>query len=85
MGRRREAELDQPGAIERLNRKGVTVKHMIEQYLAEIEKVRPLGKTKKATLNAIAEFYKACQKIVGKFSRTTRRRSPRPRRRCASF
>jgi len=53
--RKREAELDEPGAIERANRKGVTVKEMIEQYLAEMEKARPLGKTKRATLNAIAE------------------------------
>jgi hypothetical protein len=52
--RRREADLDQPGAIERANRKGVTVEDMIKQYLAEMEKVRPLGKTKEATLNAIA-------------------------------
>lgn len=52
--RRREAELDQPGAIERANRKGVTVQDMIKQYLDEMEKVRPLGKTKAATLNAIA-------------------------------
>lgn len=53
--RRREADLDQPGAIERANRKGVTVKEMIERYLLEMEKARPLGKTKRATLNAIAE------------------------------
>lgn len=52
--RRREAELDQPGAIERANRKGVTVQDMIMQYLDEMEKVRPLGKTKEATLKAIA-------------------------------
>lgn len=52
--RRREAELDQPGAIERANSKGVTVQNMIKQYLDEMEKVRPLGKTKEATLNAIA-------------------------------
>ncbi|CAI8961702.1 tyrosine-type recombinase/integrase [Pseudomonas sp. IT-P176] len=53
--RRREAELDQPGAIERANRKGVTVKEIIAQYLMEMERARPLGKTKRATLNAIAE------------------------------
>ncbi|CAI8791478.1 Tyr recombinase domain-containing protein [Pseudomonas sp. IT-P171] len=52
--RRREADLDQPGAIERANRKGITVQDMIKQYLDEMEKVRPLGKTKDATLNAIA-------------------------------
>lgn len=51
--KRRETELAQPGAIERANRKGVTIKKMIEQYLDEYEKIRPLGKTKSATLNAI--------------------------------
>jgi hypothetical protein len=56
-GRRRETELDQPGAIERANRKGVTLKEMIERYLDEMEKSRPLGKTKRATLLAIAEGY----------------------------
>ena len=55
--RRRETELDQPGAIERANRKGVTLKEMIERYLDEMEKVRPLGKTKRATLLAIAGSY----------------------------
>lgn len=55
--RKREAELDQPGAIERANRKGVTVKEMIDQYLIEMEKVRPLGKTKLGTLKAVKESY----------------------------
>jgi len=55
--RKREAELDQPGAIERANRKGATVKEMIDRYLDEMEKVRPLGKTKLATLKAISESY----------------------------
>ena len=55
--RKREAELDQPGAIERANRKGATVKEMIDRYLVEMEKVRPLGKTKLATLKAIGESY----------------------------
>ncbi|NWD50788.1 tyrosine-type recombinase/integrase [Pseudomonas gingeri] len=53
--RKRGAELDEPGAIERANRKGVTIKDMITRYLDEMEKARPLGKTKRATLNAIAE------------------------------
>jgi hypothetical protein len=53
--RKRGAELDEPGAIERANRKGVTVSDMITRYLDEMEKARPLGKTKKATLNAISE------------------------------
>jgi integrase len=55
--RKREAELDQPGAIERANRQGATVKEMIDRYLVEMEKVRPLGKTKLATLKAISESY----------------------------
>ncbi len=55
--RKREAELDQPGAIERANREGATVKEMIERYVLEMEKARALGKTKLATLKAISESY----------------------------
>lgn len=55
--RKRESELDEPGAIERASRKGATAKEMIEQYLREVEKARPLGKTKKATLTAIGASY----------------------------
>ena len=55
--RKREAELDQPGAIERANREGATVKDMIERYVLEMEKARALGKTKLATLKAISESY----------------------------
>ncbi|MFJ3375498.1 site-specific integrase [Pseudomonas sp. NPDC086112] len=55
--KRRETELAEPGGIERANRKGVTVKKMIEQYLEEYEKIRPLGKTKNATLNAIKDTW----------------------------
>ena len=60
--RKREAELDQPGAIERANRVGTTVKEMIERYMLEMEKARALGKTKLATLKAISESY------LGQFS-----------------
>lgn len=55
--RKREAELHEPGAIEKANRKGATVKEMIDQYLVEYEKLRPLGKTKRATLKAISETW----------------------------
>ena len=55
--RKREAELDQPGTIERVNRVGATVKEMIERYVLEMEKARALGKTKLATLKAISESY----------------------------
>ena len=46
-----------PGAIEKANRSGVTVKEMIERYLLEYEKLRPLGKTKRTTLRAISETW----------------------------
>ncbi|BAN49319.1 site-specific integrase [Metapseudomonas resinovorans] len=55
--RRRETELAEPGAIERTKRKGVTIRKIIEQYLDEYERVRPLGKTKRATLKAISETW----------------------------
>ena len=55
--KRRETELAASGAIERANRKGVTIKKMIDQYLDEYEKIRPLGKTKRATLTAIKETW----------------------------
>jgi hypothetical protein len=54
--RKRESELDEPGANERANRKDITVREMIEQYLLEVEKARPLGKTKKATLETIGKM-----------------------------
>lgn len=55
--RKREADLHEPGAIEKANRQGATVKEMIDRYLAEYEKLRPLGKTKRATLKAISETW----------------------------
>lgn len=55
--KRRETELAAPGAIAKANRKGVTVREMIDRYLNEYEKIRPLGKTKRATLKAISETW----------------------------
>lgn len=55
--KRVETEMSVPGAIEKANRSGVTVKEMIERYLMEYEKLRPLGKTKRATLKAIGETW----------------------------
>jgi hypothetical protein len=63
--RKRESELDQPGAIERANRKGATVKEMIDRYLDEMEKVRPLGKTKLATLKAVSRIWGRCFRSLG--------------------
>lgn len=48
--KRRKTELAEPGAIERANRVGHTVKDMIERSLVEAEKARPLGRTKQQTL-----------------------------------
>ena len=53
--KRRETEMAEPGAIAKANRQGVTVKEMIERYLEEYEKLRPLGKTKRATLRRSAK------------------------------
>ena len=55
--KRRETELAVPGAIERANRRGHTIKDMIDRYLMEAEKARPLGKTKRQTLLAIKNSY----------------------------
>lgn len=55
--KKRESELAEPGAIAKANRDGVTIKKMIERYLEEYEKLRPLGKTKRATLLAIGETW----------------------------
>lgn len=55
--KRRETELAEPGAIEKAKRNGVTVSEMIGKYLEDYEKIRPLGKTKRATLKAISESW----------------------------
>jgi len=55
--KRRETELAEPGAIERATRVGHTVKQMIDRYLVEAEKARPLGESKRRTLNAIKDSY----------------------------
>lgn len=54
---RREAELAQPGALDRASREAVPLKKIIERYLEEYERIRPLGKTKRATLSAISESW----------------------------
>ncbi|MGV6475407.1 tyrosine-type recombinase/integrase [Azotobacter vinelandii] len=55
--KKRETELAEPGAIAKAKRNGVTIKEMIDRYLDEYEKIRPLGKTKRATLRAIGESW----------------------------
>lgn len=55
--RKRDAELDRPGAIERANRTGVTIKEMINRYLLEMAKALSLGKTKMGTFKVFSESY----------------------------
>ncbi len=54
---KREAELAEPGAIEKANRKGELLKDIIDRYLEEYERIRPLGKTKRQALNAIGNTW----------------------------
>ena len=44
--RRREAEFYEPDAIEKANRVGIPLAEIVDRYLQEVEKARPLGKTK---------------------------------------
>lgn len=52
--KRRETELNEPGAIDRAATGGHTLADIIDRYLTEVGKARPLGKTKEATLTAIS-------------------------------
>lgn len=54
---RREAELSEPGAIERAGRGGTHIKVIIDRYLSEYERIRPLGKTKRQALKAIGNTW----------------------------
>jgi len=51
--RRRETELYAPGGIEKAKHTGATVGEMIDRYLEQYGKFRPMGRTKKGTLVAI--------------------------------
>lgn len=55
--KRREGELAQPGALDRAMRAEVSIRMIIEQYLSQYESIRPLGRTKRATLQAIAQTW----------------------------
>ncbi|WP_431484153.1 tyrosine-type recombinase/integrase [Pseudomonas solani] len=55
--KKRETELAEPGALERAGRKGVLVREMIDQYLEEHERIRPLGETKRTALKAIGRSW----------------------------
>ncbi|WP_315807521.1 tyrosine-type recombinase/integrase [Pseudomonas sp. C9-3] len=53
----RETELAVPGALDRANRKGAILREIINRYLTEYEIIRPLGRTKRLALNAIAKSW----------------------------
>ena len=55
--KKRETEMAEPGAIAKAKRSGVTLREMVTKYLEEYEKIRPLGKTKRATLKAISDTW----------------------------
>lgn len=52
--KRRETDLAKPGAIESLKQADPPLSEVIDRYLVEYEAIRPLGKTKRQCLNAIA-------------------------------
>lgn len=65
--KRRETELTElteHGAIERANRGGYAIKDMIDRYLVEAEKARPLGKTKRQTRLVCTTRYRAMRQGV---------------------
>ncbi|MDV3437934.1 site-specific integrase, partial [Pseudomonas otitidis] len=54
---RREAELAEPGAIDRASRKSELLVDIIDRYLEEYERIRPLGRTKRTCLEAIGKTW----------------------------
>lgn len=52
--KKRESELSEPGAIEALGRPNPPLSDIIDRYLSDFGQVRRLGRTKAATLRAIA-------------------------------
>lgn len=51
---KREAELQQPGALERLAPR-ITIAELIRRAVEHLETIRPLGRTRRYTLLALAE------------------------------
>ena len=54
---RRETELSEPGALERVGKGAVLLKDIIGRYLEEVGKAQPLGRTKESALERIAASY----------------------------
>lgn len=55
--KRRETELSAPGALDRATRNGVLLRDIIGRYLTEYEAIRPVGRTKRWCLEAIARSW----------------------------
>lgn len=55
--KKRETELAVPGAIERSQRTGVSVRDMIARYFLEYDANMRMGRTKRFTLNALASSW----------------------------
>lgn len=53
--KRRETELSEPGALEATINPEPTLQAIIKRYIGELEAVKPVGRTKKATLTAIGK------------------------------
>lgn len=56
--RRREEELDAPGAIEAAQtaKNDDTIANLIDRYIQDVEPIKPLGKTKRATLIMLSRY-----------------------------
>lgn len=55
--KKRETELAVPGAIERSNRSGVSVRDMITRYFLEYDAAGRMGRSKRHSLNALARSW----------------------------
>ncbi len=55
--KKRETELAVPGAIERSNRAGVSVRDMIARYFLEYDAGKRMGRSKRHSLNALARSW----------------------------
>lgn len=53
--KRRETELDAPGALASATNPEPMLRDLIDRYLKELEEVKPVGRTKKSTLKAIGK------------------------------
>lgn len=53
--KRRETELSEPGALASIINPELTLRELTERYIKEIEEIKPMGRSRKGTLKAIAK------------------------------